>query len=391
MRFRKSIKICKGVKLNLSGSGMSLTTGVKGMSVTTGTHGTYLNTSIPGTGIYSRQKLGGSSKPSRSQQAYNKQAEKAAQRDHVAQEVSRYNDHIDELINIITKSEMVYTADAIHNSLTALTQEVYQMRPFEISMPTKEDVKKLMEFDAKQNVSKIAFWSLRARREQYVKDRLEAEYSKAYTAWAKEKERFDDNERRIAEAENRKFQERYNLQRTQLLNILSGDPSYVDNCLSSWLSKIELPLDFSVQYEYNSATHTLIIDLDLPEIEDLPSEYATQLASGKLKMKNKTQAALRQDYATCVFGLAVYLCSHFFNISTAIERIIMSGYTQRRDKEGSLNDDYIYSVVFNRFSFEGRDLTAEDPISFCMSFENRCLLTKTNLFKVIRPFAEDHI
>jgi hypothetical protein len=61
MRFRKRLKIAKGISLNLSGSGASLTFGVKGLSVNIGKKGTYLNTGIPGTGLYSRQKISGNS------------------------------------------------------------------------------------------------------------------------------------------------------------------------------------------------------------------------------------------------------------------------------------------------------------------------------------------
>jgi hypothetical protein len=60
MRFRKSIKIAPGLKINLSKSGISTTIGSKGLSVNTGNRGTYLNTGIPGTGISSRTKIGGS-------------------------------------------------------------------------------------------------------------------------------------------------------------------------------------------------------------------------------------------------------------------------------------------------------------------------------------------
>jgi hypothetical protein len=59
MRFRKSIKIAPGIKLNLSKSGVSTTIGKKGLSVNVGERGTYLNTGIPGTGVYNRQRLDG--------------------------------------------------------------------------------------------------------------------------------------------------------------------------------------------------------------------------------------------------------------------------------------------------------------------------------------------
>jgi hypothetical protein len=61
MRFRKSIKIAPGLKINLSKSGISTTVGGKGLSANIGSRGAYLNTGIPGTGVSARHKLPGSS------------------------------------------------------------------------------------------------------------------------------------------------------------------------------------------------------------------------------------------------------------------------------------------------------------------------------------------
>lgn len=55
--YRKRIKVAPGVHLNISKSGVSTSMGTKGMSITSGPKGTYLNTSIPGTGLYNRQKI----------------------------------------------------------------------------------------------------------------------------------------------------------------------------------------------------------------------------------------------------------------------------------------------------------------------------------------------
>jgi hypothetical protein len=59
MKFRKRVKIFPGFYLNFSNSGVSSTVGVKGASINFSKKGTYLNTSIPGTGLYKRQKIGG--------------------------------------------------------------------------------------------------------------------------------------------------------------------------------------------------------------------------------------------------------------------------------------------------------------------------------------------
>jgi len=57
INFRKRVSVAPGVKLNFSKNGVSTTVGVKGASVNVGKNGAYLNTSIPGTGLYSRQKI----------------------------------------------------------------------------------------------------------------------------------------------------------------------------------------------------------------------------------------------------------------------------------------------------------------------------------------------
>ena len=55
-RFRKSVKLGKHTRLNLSKSGVGISTGVKGFRVSAGTKGMRTTASIPGTGIsYTQQ------------------------------------------------------------------------------------------------------------------------------------------------------------------------------------------------------------------------------------------------------------------------------------------------------------------------------------------------
>lgn len=53
LRFRKSIKVLPGIKLNLSKSGIGVSGGIKGLRVGVNSRGTYSSVGIPGTGIYS--------------------------------------------------------------------------------------------------------------------------------------------------------------------------------------------------------------------------------------------------------------------------------------------------------------------------------------------------
>ena len=56
-RFRKTIQILPGVKINLSKSGISTSIGVRGATVNIGKHGTRATVGLPGTGISYSEKL----------------------------------------------------------------------------------------------------------------------------------------------------------------------------------------------------------------------------------------------------------------------------------------------------------------------------------------------
>jgi hypothetical protein len=56
-RFRKTIKIAPGVRLNLGKSGISTSVGKRGASVTVGRRGAHANVGIPGTGLSYRTRL----------------------------------------------------------------------------------------------------------------------------------------------------------------------------------------------------------------------------------------------------------------------------------------------------------------------------------------------
>ena len=58
--FRRRIKVIPGVYINLSKSGISTSVGVRGASLTFRSDGVYRNLGLPGTGIYSREKIGAS-------------------------------------------------------------------------------------------------------------------------------------------------------------------------------------------------------------------------------------------------------------------------------------------------------------------------------------------
>ena len=159
--------------------------------------------------------------------------------------------------------------------------------------------------------------------------------------------------------------------------------------LAAWLCQVKGPVGYGVDYMASRDGSIIFADMDLPEIEDLPSEVASETSTGKLRVANMKQTDLREIYAKAVYGLSVWLASHFFVQCPATKLIVMSCYTQRTNSAGIPEDTYVLSVKFNRDRFVGIDVSAMDPQVFCESFEHRVRQTTTGLFQKIEPFGPE--
>lgn len=59
LRFRRSLRIAPGLRLNFGMRGVSATVGPRGAKLTVGPSGSRVTTSLPGTGLSATQKIGG--------------------------------------------------------------------------------------------------------------------------------------------------------------------------------------------------------------------------------------------------------------------------------------------------------------------------------------------
>lgn len=58
-----------------------------------------------------------------------------------------------------------------------------------------------------------------------------------------------------------------------------------------------------------------------------------------------------------------------FNVSTRIQKIFINGYTQRIDgKTGQIEDQYVYSVVFERERFSKLNFVDINPVEAITAF-----------------------
>lgn len=418
MRFRKSVKLCKGVRLNFSGSGVSMSLGVRGASMTFGKNGAYANYGIPGTGLYNRVKIASgstdqpkprshSSRPiatlDLSRFSYDifiddrgqisldvkdpygryvtdnavisriRRSEEYRQRLNaaLAQKKTEVNDQTLSLINIVRLSEKVVDFVPMRNAYEKIDTLPSPEEYFTEPMPSKSELKKRLELEAAENVKSILFWTNSKKRQDYVDERLESEYSRLYSEWESSRKLYVEQE--LEHRENEK---------TRLANILRTDTEGIYSNIDDVLNNITLPVDFSVNYEIEN--RNLYLDLDLPEIEDMPTEKAQTLASGRVSIKQKTQKEQSSDYALCVCGMSYFLSSLLFNTTPEIDNIFVSAYTQRQNnKSGEIEDQYVYSVRFDRDRFSKIDFKSINPVIALYDFPHNIQLSKSNKLETI--------
>ena len=153
----------------------------------------------------------------------------------------------------------------------------------------------------RQPVKSILFWKNESKRQEYINENLES-LRKERVKWEIEKKQFLQEEferKKKNEEENKNIEER----KSEIENyILIGNGDYINSKIEEILSNLKLPVEFSVDFNFKEPA-IIEVDLDLPEIEDLPNKQANLLSSGKLSVKAKTKKQILQDYATLFMDL----------------------------------------------------------------------------------------
>lgn len=423
MRFSKRVKIGKGVNMNLSKSGASMSFGGPGLSMNYGKNGLYLNTGIPGTGLSHRQKIGTRRKTyrddsesitkvdtkisievklddnnspliywNRDQNLPNGVRAKKGEiikNSEVLYEIKRnpvYKELLKEaakekaeeinlrtkiLTEIFRKSPKIITTEELIDKLNDIRSPNYLNKIEGLKEPKVEESRRDLELEAKKKIKSLLFWRNKRNREKFVESRLEEYHGERVKRW----------KYNLAEAQK-------NLQliieRIELS--LKGDTRFISESFKKFLEDTELPVDFYVDYDFSATERTMRVDLDLPEIEDLPTQKAILTSTSKLSVRNKTQKQLKEEYARCAIGLGFYLACNIFNLSPSIEIIDLSGYTQRISKKtGKEEDQYVYSVRFNRETIAKINMDMIEPTESIKNFHHRIDLTKTYQLREIEP------
>lgn len=366
VRFRKTIKLAPGIRVNLSKSGISTTIGPRGASINIGKTGVYSNLGVPGTGVSSRSKIMGGS-CSRNNSSLGDSSE----------DLALLNSDLDEILEIHISTPAPDDLIELH--------EINVDDMFELPPPEKKP--HLVNVVCIVLLSIIAMFIMPPAGIilgsllligiliQYPKMKKKYEaYLSAVEKTQKAKEDFVSQQQSTWE----KFE-----------NMLSNQEKHADDILEYVLDTINWPRETFISYEVNEGE--AVFDVDLPEVEDMPeTKFATTPSGQSIKEQTISDMQIRKTYARHVHGIGFRIVGEAFRALDFIDTVVLSGYTQRPDPAtGKDKDDYLYSVKAERTAWEKINfdrLDTIDPIEALGAFEIRRNMTKTGIFKGIEPF-----
>jgi hypothetical protein len=279
-RFRKSFKIAPGVRLNASLTGLSATLGPRGASLGVSSRGVYSNLGIPGSGISHRSRISGPARRPTSRELDREMNEQLRQQAQV--EATAINDEIDRVLRVHASTPDPFSPVGYSRDLA----------PPEPARP---------EFKSVWFLPRL----IRPWRESIERQNLEvdARYRQAFTKWEEQKAAHDEHEHR-----------KHWLYTEGRLT----DPEAKQDLLCSRLSEFKWPRETAVSLQIEDAGRVLLMDVDLPEIEDMPRDEARLgRGAGSVSVKTLSESRVRKIYMEHIHAVGFRLTGEARNPSTA--------------------------------------------------------------------------
>jgi hypothetical protein len=437
-RFRNTIRLAPGIRLNLGKRGISLSAGVRGASVTLGKNGLWGNVGAPGTGLSYRTRL--SESPSHQRRA---QREQQRQSNHAASQsapaLTEFKATLDATGQVTllnqdgqplnaSQRRMVWSdyaermttwleseMDTINGDMELLLeihQDIvppgsaipdYEPEVFDQPAPIKPEHERRPPRPVKPELE-VSFWDrLIPGRQQRLIQAQEQDlqnWESELEAWKHQclqidktyEQRLQQYERQVAEW-NRAW-EAHQHEQTQLAQVfterLTTDEGLVVEILTAELNDLDWPRETLVDFDIDLASQSVYLDVDLPEVEDIPARSAEFGARNRrLLIKDKSDRQRREEYARHIHGIVLRLAGVVLGLLPGIGRVVVSGYSQRLDSAtGHINDDYLLSVAIDKARFAELNFEQPeqvDPIAALERFNLRREMTKTGIFRPVVP------
>lgn len=390
LRFRRSIKLAPGVRLNVGLRGLSMSLGPRGASVSLTSRGAYQNLGIPGTGLSMRRRIDSapSRRPSLPPNPKNLNIAFRLQDDGTVTIVDGDGNPLPPRLTKLAREQNEHTwRPWLEEKCDHWNKGIDEVIGIHLETPRPSDRPEgafRTKYEAPRPTEPpprpMTFLAriFRYKREQI--ERLNAQALEQYThdiaAWDR------------ARAEHDKRED------ARLVLFDSAAVVAPEKCreyLCAVLGRVKWPRETTISLEVDEGATNVSIDVDLPEIEDMPDKAASIAARGlKLNIKDRPPVQRRREYMTHVHGVFFRIIGEVFAALPRIRFVTASGFSQRPDQTTEqVVDEYLVSVQVPRSAWLALNFSeiSQIDVAACLgSFDIRRDMTSTGVFRPIEPF-----
>jgi len=425
-RFSHRVSILPGLKLNFSGSGVSLSAGVPGAHLNFGSRGTFASVGIPGSGISYRQRVGGgraaTTAPAWSPEQFKSVGDR--QNDDMAAQLSQVGT---QNVSLNPDDARRYVADPRFKLMDPETGRRLTPTRLEAMIKEKalaekvESIKVELEHQAGDYDHLINFWhplpeiasieqwtqakaksplesklvvpdspnllkaeadlvsELTAKQEatglnRYLPDfvALHAAQKEMETVWperqaqlqAEYDQQLQQYQQNLA-AEAAAWDEAETKRTTWVGKLLVGDLEEIRHTLAELLAGLQFPFRTRCDF-FLQDEKTVCLHLDLPEIEDvIPETNKEILKSGETRDVCRLKTEQNADYSRLVMGECLFIAAEVFSYLPLAQVVQVAAYTQRpRELESDPIDSYLVDVPFRREAVVGFSQAEGNLVAF---------------------------
>ena len=203
------------------------------------------------------------------------------------------------------------------NLLTQLGQKKYSRKGFGLVGPKKEEVKALLEEEAK-----IVFESETKDKDRkvadYIATRLDSAFNDRLKQWLRLADFFEKLEDYNETKQNQVYLEAYLEEKSKLEKHISGEDGYVMAAVDSIFSDMKLPYDLNVSVDYTKRNRCVALDVELPFDLGVPAIKEVYLVRSGSTYKDKLQREITQETTDSILSLAYYLAGQMFSVSVNV-------------------------------------------------------------------------
>lgn len=342
LRFSKRIKLMPGVRLNLGLRGVSLSAGPRGASVTVGKRGIFGNVGLPGTGLSYRTRL---DKPSLSSRSRPETPPTIA--DAPTQFTLRF---LGEQVEYLDQDSRSYDVDTVARIKTAFRDELKPVLQDRVTILNAVlDDLLILHRRTPTPLASAAPPVLEPERFSQPKPvrpidpALHADFASRLSDW------------QVARAEH-----------GRIAPGSSPDLEAIAQPVLNRLAEIDWPRETNVNIDLDPSGRTLLLAVDLPELDDMPQvQYSLAARDLTIIAKPLSAAAIVRLYAGHVHSVFFRLAGEAFAAEGSINLLRIAGYRQEiSTATGCIENVWILSVAISRDQWRALDfdnLGAVDP------------------------------